>query len=121
MADNGIYVFVNSQIIYDYFLQRFRDVGVVALEHTDFEGVERLANVLGAKIMTTFDSLNDCIGTCKRIENIKIGEKLMVKFSGLKKGACTIELKGSSGEVLDEAERSINDVLCVMKIKTEKK
>lgn len=121
-AENGIDVFVNRQIIYDYFLQLFREKNVVAVEHADFEGVERLANVLGAKIMSTFDSLNDCIGTCERIENVHVGEKVMVKFSGLKKGACTIVLKGSTAEVLDEAERSVHDALCVlMRVKTEKK
>ncbi|ELQ74538.1 Chaperonin complex component, TCP-1 beta subunit (CCT2) [Trachipleistophora hominis] len=84
-AENGIDVFVNRQIIYDYFLQLFREKNVVAVEHADFEGVERLANVLGAKIMSTFDSLNDCIGGCERMENVHVGEKVMVKFSGLRK------------------------------------
>lgn len=121
-SENEIDVFINRQIMYDYFLHLFKEKNVVAIEHADFDGVERLANVLGGKIMSTFESLNDCLGTCEKIENIKIGENRMIKFSGLRKGACTIVLKGSTKEVQDEAERSIHDALCVlMKIKTEKK
>lgn len=120
--EEKIDVFINRQIMYDHFLELFREKNIIAIEHADFEGVERLSKVLNAKIMSTFDTLNETLGTCKKMENIFIGEKRMIKFSGLKKGACTIVLKGSSKEILDEAERSIHDALCVlMKIKKEKK
>jgi T-complex protein 1 subunit beta len=42
-------VFINRQLIYDYPEQLFADKGVMAIEHADFEGVERLAQVLGKK------------------------------------------------------------------------
>lgn len=120
--ENEIDVFINRQIMYDYFLQLFKEKNVIAVEHADFDGVERLANVLGGKIMSTFESLTDCFGSCDKIENVQIGEKRMIKFSGLRKGACTIILKGSTKEVQEEAERSIHDALCVlMKVRTEKK
>jgi T-complex protein 1 subunit beta len=32
------------------------DAGVMAIEHTDFDGTERLALVLGADIVSTFDT-----------------------------------------------------------------
>ena len=35
------------QLIYNYPEQLFADAGVMAIEHADFEGVERLALVLG--------------------------------------------------------------------------
>lgn len=38
-----------------------------------------------------------------------------VHFKGVKKGeACTIVLRGASSHVLDEAERSLHDALCVL-------
>jgi len=91
--ENEIDVFINRQIMYDHFLQLFKERNVVAIEHADFDGVERLANVLGSKILSTFDSLNDCLGTCEAIENIKIGEKRMIKFSGLKKAHARLSSK----------------------------
>lgn len=42
-----INVFINRQLIYNYPEQLFADAGVMAIEHADFEGIERLALVLG--------------------------------------------------------------------------
>ena len=41
------------QLIYNYLEQLFADAGVMAIEHADFDGVERLALVLG-KLYTYF-------------------------------------------------------------------
>lgn len=38
---------VSRQLIYNYPEQMFSDAGVMAIEHADFEGVERLALVTG--------------------------------------------------------------------------
>ena len=47
-----------------------------------------------------------------------IGEDKCIKFSGCQKNeASTIILRGSSKHLLDEAERSLHDALCVL-IKT---
>lgn len=44
-----------------------------------------------------------------------IGEDKVIKFNGCKKNeACTIILRGSSSHILDEAERSLHDALCVL-------
>ena len=40
-------VHVCRQLIYNYPEQLFADAGVMAIEHADFEGIERLALVLG--------------------------------------------------------------------------
>lgn len=42
-----INVFINRQLIYNYPEQLFADAGIMAIEHADFEGIERLALVLG--------------------------------------------------------------------------
>ena len=44
---HGCSVFINRQLIYNYPEQLFADAGVMAIEHADFEGVERLALVTG--------------------------------------------------------------------------
>lgn len=39
----------------------------------------------------------------------------MIQFKGCKSnGACTIVLRGANSHILDEAERSIHDALCVL-------
>ena len=83
----------------------------MAIEHADFEGVERLALVLDGDIVSTFDNKEKVkLGSCKKIEQIMIGEDLVIRFSGVKSGAaCTIELRRASIHLLDEAERRIED------------
>jgi len=44
-----------------------------------------------------------------------IGEDKLLRFSGVPLGeACTIVLRGATQQILDEAERSIHDALCVL-------
>lgn len=112
----GINCFVNRQLIYNLPEEIFADAGVMAIEHADFDGIERLASVLGADITSTFDDPGSAhIGHCKLIEEVMIGEDRLIHFSGVQKGeACTIVLRGASTHILDEAERSLHDALCVL-------
>jgi len=116
IIDHGINCFINRQLIYNLPEQYFADRGIMAIEHADFDGVERLAKVLGSEIVSTFDHPELLkLGSCKLIEEIMIGEDKMIKFSGVALGeACTIVLRGSSSHLLDEAERSLHDALCVL-------
>lgn len=107
---------LGRQLIYNYPEQIFRTNGVVALEHSDFDGTERLAAVLGADIVSTFDNPeNTKLGTCDLIHEIMIGEDKVVQFKGCQQGeACSIVLRGSSAHVLAEARRSLHDALAVI-------
>merc|ERR1712232_1445547 len=116
ICKHGCNVFINRQLIYNYPDQLFKENGVMAIEHSDFDGSERLAAVLGADIISTFDNPEESkLGFCKRIEEIMIGEDKVIKFSGCAQGeACTIVLRGASQHILDEAERSLHDALAVL-------
>merc|ERR1711871_20907 len=116
IVDHGINVFINRQLIYNMPEQTFTDAGVMSIEHADFDGIERLALVLGAEICSTFDHPElTKLGTCDLLEEIMIGEEKVIRFSGVQLGeACTIVLRGATDQVLDEAERSIHDALCVL-------
>ena len=113
---HGIDCFINRQLIYNYPEELFAQAGVMAIEHADFEGVERLAKALGADLLSTFDDLsNVTYGYAASIDEVMVGEETVLRFSGLKAGeACTIVLRGSSIHILDEAERSVHDALCVL-------
>jgi T-complex protein 1 subunit beta len=109
-------VFINRQLIYNYPEQLLAEKGVMVIEHADFDGTERLAAVLGADILSTFDSPEAAkLGSCAVIEEIMIGEDKVIKFSGTKANeACSIVLRGSGSHILDEAERSLHDAICVL-------
>merc|ERR1711972_477714 len=113
---HDINCFINRQLIYNYPEQLFADAGVMAIEHADFEGVERLALVTGGEIVSTFYNPEMVkLGTCKLIEEIMIGEDKLLHFSGVDMGeACSVVLRGATQQILDEAERSLHDALCVL-------
>ncbi|KAJ8960477.1 hypothetical protein NQ318_013761 [Aromia moschata] len=109
-------VFINRQLIYNYPEQLFADAGVMAIEHADFDGIERLALVTGGEIVSTFDQPEAVrLGTCELIEQIMIGEDVLLRFSGVALGeACTVVVRGATQQIIDEAERSLHDALCVL-------
>merc|ERR1711881_471094 len=113
---HGCYVFINRQLIYNYPEQLFKERNIMAIEHSDFDGTERLAAVLGSDIISTFDNPEETkLGFCQKIEEIMIGESKVIKFSGCSQGeACSIVLRGASSHILDEAERSLHDALAVL-------
>lgn len=113
---HGCNVFINRQLIYNLPEEIFADAGVMAIEHADFDGIERLALVTGGEICSTFDTPEGVqLGRCDLIEEIMIGEDKLIHFSGCGKAeACTIVLRGASTHLLDEAERSLHDALCVL-------
>ncbi|XP_050293852.1 T-complex protein 1 subunit beta [Anthonomus grandis grandis] len=109
-------VFINRQLIYNYPEQLFADAGVMAIEHADFDGIERLALVTGGEIVSTFDNPEAVkLGTCDLIEQIMIGEDTLLRFSGVALGeACSIVIRGATQQIIEEADRSLHDALCVL-------
>lgn len=113
---HNIGCFINRQLIYNYPEQLFSDAGIMAIEHADFEGIERLALVLGGEIVSTFGDPDKVkLGECKLIEEVMIGEDKLLRFSGVALGeACTVVIRGATQQILDEADRSLHDALCVL-------
>jgi len=113
---HNINVFINRQLIYNYPEQLFADAGIMAIEHADFDGIERLALVTGGEIVSTFDNPDLIkIGHCDVIEQVMIGEDVLLRFGGVPLGeACTVVIRGATQQIIDEAERSLHDALCVL-------
>jgi len=113
---HGCNVFINRQLIYNFPESVFTGKGIMSIEHADFDGVERLAVVTGGEVASTFDHLElVTLGECDVIEEVMIGEDKVISFGGCKSGAaCTIFLRGASSNLLDEAERSLHDALCII-------
>jgi len=111
-------VFINRQLIYNYPEELLAENKIMVIEHADFDGIERIAASTGGEILSTFNNPErsaQVLGECQLIEEIMLGEDKVIKFSGTKRGeACTIVLRGASSHVLDEAERSMHDALCVL-------
>ena len=75
ICKHDINVFINRQLIYNYPEQLFADKGIMAIEHADFDGIERLALVTGGEIVSTFGNPELVkIGKCDVIEQVEIGK-----------------------------------------------
>jgi len=116
ICKHNMNVFINRQLIYNYPEQLFADKGVMAIEHADFDGIERLALVTGAEIVSTFGNPDMVkLGKCDLIEQVQIGDETLLKFSGVPLGeACSIVLRGATEQIIGEADRSLHDALCVL-------
>ena len=55
VAAHRINGFVNRQLIYNYPEPLLTEIGIMGIEHADFEGVERFSLVTGGEIASTFD------------------------------------------------------------------
>ena len=65
-------VFINRQLIYNFPESIFAERGVMAIEHADFDGIERLAAVTGGEVVSTFDHPElVTLGECKVIEEVR--------------------------------------------------
>ncbi|KRH93625.1 T complex protein 1 subunit beta [Pseudoloma neurophilia] len=88
ITKENIDIFINRQIIYEYYFKLFREKNVIAIENVQFEGVERLSKILKGKVISTFDESfsqscdNTCdhYGTCEKVENLYMNGKRMVRF-----------------------------------------
>jgi len=116
ICSHDMNVFINRQLIYNYPEQLFADKGVMAIEHADFDGIERLALVTGGEIVSTFGHPDKVkIGKCDLIEQVSIGDETLLKFSGVPLGeACSVVLRGATEQIIGEADRSLHDALCVL-------
>lgn len=69
---HGCNVFINRQLIYNYPESLFAKAGVMAIEHADFDGIERLAAVTGGDVVSTFDSPDKVtLGECAVLEEVR--------------------------------------------------
>ena len=115
IVDTQANVFCNRQLIYNYPESLFAANNIMAIEHADFDGVERLAAVTGGDVVSTFDHPIK-LGECDLIDSILIGEDKFLRFQGCQTGAAaSIVLRGSSSHILDEAERSLHDALSILR------
>lgn len=73
VAGKPVNCFINRQLIYNYPETLFAAAGVMAIEHADFDGIERLAAVLGGHVVSTFDTPDlVTVGECDVIEEVRV-------------------------------------------------
>jgi thermosome len=90
--------------------------GIMALRRVKKSDMEKLARATGARIVTNLDDLTPAdLGYAKLVEERRFGEDKLTFVEGCKDPrAVSILIRGGLQRVVDEAERTLHDALCVV-------
>jgi chaperonin GroEL (HSP60 family) len=91
--------------------------GILAARRLKKSDMEALAKATGAKVANAVEQLSvEDAGYAALVEERKVSEDKMIFVEGCKNPkAVSILIRGGTERVVDEAERSIHDALCVVK------
>jgi thermosome len=91
--------------------------GVLTIRRCTQSNMEKLAKATGAKIVINIEELtSEDLGYADLTEERKVGEDKWVFIEGCTNPkAVTMLIRGGTDKVVDEADRSIHDALCVVR------
>ncbi len=91
--------------------------GILAVRRIKKSDMEKLAKATGGKVITNMDDMTpEDLGYASLVEERKIGDDKMTFIEGCKHPrAVTILIRGGTERIVDEAERSLHDALCVVR------
>ena len=113
----GANVVVSQKGIDDVALHFLAKNGILALKQAKESDMNKLAKATGGKTVSNLDDLRrEDLGYAELVEERKIGDDKMTFIEGCKNPrAVAILIRGGTQRILDEAERSIHDALCVVR------
>jgi len=104
-----------------HFLAKMKIMVVKDIERED---IEFISKTLACKPIASLDHfLPEMLGSADLVEEIQAGTSKVVKFSGIQNQGRTVSVmvRGSNKLVLEEADRSIHDALCVIRCLVKKR
>ncbi len=117
IAEAGANVVLCEKGIDDVALHFLAKRGILAVKNISSGDMEKLARATGGKIVASVKDLTpEVLGEAKLVEEIKVGEDKLVYIRECKNPkAVTMVVRGGTEHVVDEAERSLHDALCVVR------
>lgn len=119
----GANVVLTSKGIDDLCLKPFVEASAMAVRRCKREDLKRIAKVTGAAFVTTLANLEgdesfdaSMLGHAEEVAQERFGEDECIVIRGTKAHpSASLILRGANDSLLDEAERSIHDAMCVVK------
>jgi thermosome len=117
IAKAGANVVFCEKGIDDMVLHFLAKRGILAVKSVSSNDMEKLARATGGKAVASVKDLTaESLGKAKKVEEVKIGDDKLIYVRECKNPkAVTIVIRGGSTHVIDEAERSLHDSLCVVR------
>ena len=90
---------------------------IMAVRRAKKSDMEKLAKATGGKVVTNLDDFTkEDLGYAKLVEERKIGDDKLTFIEGCRNPrSVAILIRGGTERIIDEAERSIHDALCVVR------
>lgn len=104
-----------------HYLAKAKIMVVRDIERSDIEFISKTLNCL--PIAHVDHMKQEKLGYAELVEEVEVGKGRVVKVTGIQnKGrTCTVLLRGSNKMVLEEADRSLHDALCVIRCLVHKR
>jgi len=117
VARSGANVIFCEKGIDDLALHFLAKKNIMAIKNVSSGDMEKLAKATGGTIQaSTKDIFPEGLGEAKLVDEAKIGDDKLVYVRDCKDPhAVTVMIRGGSDHVVDEAERSFHDALCVVR------
>jgi thermosome len=115
IVEVGANVLICQKGIDDVAQHYLAKAGIMAVRRAKQSDMDKLAKASGGRVVTNLEDLspND-LGFAELVEERKIEEDKWVFIEGCKNPkAVTILIRGGTQRIVDEAERSVHDALCV--------
>ncbi len=117
VAKTGAKVLFTEKNVDDQILSILAKKGILTVKNVSSGDMEKLAKATGGSVIGTLKDLSkEALGQAKLVEEVKVGEDKLVFVRDCKNPkAVTIMIRGGSEHVVDEAERSLHDAICVVR------
>lgn len=91
--------------------------GILAVRRAKKSDMDKLGKATGGKIVTNLEGLTESdLGYAELVEERKIGDDKMTFIEGCRNPrSVAILIRGGTERLVDEAERSVHDALCVVR------
>ena len=117
VAEAGANVLICQKGIDDMAQHFLARKGILAVRRAKKSDMEKLSKATGGRIVTNIEDLkSEDLGFAELVEERKIGDDKMVFIEGCKDPrSVAILVRGGTERIVDEAERSVHDALCVVR------
>jgi len=116
-ANTGANVLICQKGLDDVVQHFLARKGILAVKSAKQSDMEKLAKATGGKVVTNLDGMTEKdLGFAEVVEERKIGDDKMTFIEGCRNPrAVAILIRGGTERIVDEAERSVHDALCVVR------
>ena len=117
VAQSGANILICQKGIDDVAQHFLAKKGILAVRRAKESDMEALSKATGGKIVTNIDDLKPTdLGSAKLAEERKVADDKMTFIEGCKNPkSVSMLVRGGTERIVDEAERSLHDALCVVR------